>query len=172
MIINNIAPLTCGFLVLKNSKEIIEANEQGLRFVSQMHRANSNTNLIPREIQYLCESFTQCRILFPDQFWLIESRVFIDQVTAFHLQVQPITAERKQQPLLLVKIEDEYKLMKTLFSDEAHKYQFTAREREIWMLYKTNHTYKDIATKLGITSNTVKKHMKSIFIKLKANENT
>jgi hypothetical protein len=104
MFVKKITTLACGILLLNDAKEIVDANEQGLRFVSQMRRAEPDTTpLIPREIQYLCESFTQCRALFPDQFWLMESRVFIDQMTAFHLQIQWVSPEKDRRPFLLVK---------------------------------------------------------------------
>ncbi len=167
MLVKKILAWGCGIILLNDAKEIIDANEQGLRFISQMSRVDSNTNIVPREIQYLCESFIRCRTLFPDQLWLMETRVFIDQMTAFHLQVQWTMPEKYREPFLLVKIEDEHQLEKNFFSAEAQKYQLTTREREIWMLYRTNNTYKGIATKLGITSNTVKKHMKNILAKQK-----
>jgi ATP/maltotriose-dependent transcriptional regulator MalT len=166
-LINKVETLTTGVIVLNNAGKVIDANEQGLNFIRQMNQSNSFTGSVPQEILHLCESFIKSRALFPDQYWLMESRVFIDQVTAFHLQIQWVKTDQESEPYLLLKIEDEYRLTKYFLFEEALKYEFTAREREIWMLYKTNHTYKDIATRLGITPNTVKKHMKNIFVKLK-----
>jgi DNA-binding CsgD family transcriptional regulator len=49
--------------------------------------------------------------------------------------------------------------------EEVQRYGLSVREGEVWVLHRKGYTYKDIAQKLNITPNTVKKHMKSILIK-------
>jgi WD40 repeat protein len=46
------------------------------------------------------------------------------------------------------------------------KHGLTPREQDIWLLYRTNYSYKQIANELNISLNTVKKHMKNIYAKL------
>ena len=49
----------------------------------------------------------------------------------------------------------------------AEKHKLTQREREVFLLAYLGMTNPDISLQLGISRNTVKKHMHSIFEKLK-----
>ncbi|WP_339382310.1 helix-turn-helix transcriptional regulator [Nostoc flagelliforme] len=71
-------------------------------------------------------------------------------------------------PCLLVTIENQYESVKNVALTEVKKFDLTRREAEIWFLYRSNYSYKEIATKLYITINTVKKHMKNIHTKRQA----
>ncbi len=48
----------------------------------------------------------------------------------------------------------------------AQKHGLTSREQDIWLLYRANYSYKQIAEELNISRNTLKKHMKNIHAKL------
>jgi DNA-binding CsgD family transcriptional regulator len=52
---------------------------------------------------------------------------------------------------------------------EAKKYDLTPREAEVWLLRRAHYSYKEIAAKLYITVNTVKKHLKSVYAKQQVN---
>ena len=62
-------------------------------------------------------------------------------------------------------MEDVYQPIQNIAIAEAEKYRLTPREKDVWLLYRANYTYKQIAAELCITLNTVKKHMKSIYSK-------
>jgi DNA-binding CsgD family transcriptional regulator len=51
-------------------------------------------------------------------------------------------------------------MKKTAIAD-AKPYNLTPRETQVWCLYQTKYSYKQIATKLYTSINTVKKHMKN-----------
>ena len=70
-----------------------------------------------------------------------------------------------EQNLLLVTIEDCKQSSQSMAITDAHKYGLTDRETEVWLLRRANLSYKEIAAKLYITINTVKKHLKNIYAK-------
>ncbi|NEP55025.1 MAG: hypothetical protein F6K65_42090 [Moorea sp. SIO3C2] len=66
---------------------------------------------------------------------------------------------------MILVIEDRRQAIDNILIEEAKQYGLTPREKEVWMLHRGDLTYKEIATKLEITPNTVKKHMRSIHAK-------
>jgi DNA-binding CsgD family transcriptional regulator len=62
-------------------------------------------------------------------------------------------------------IEDQYESRKNAAIADAQKYGLTSREAEVWLLHQAKHTYQQIAEKLYISRNTVKKHLKNIYAK-------
>jgi DNA-binding CsgD family transcriptional regulator len=76
-----------------------------------------------------------------------------------------LVLEENAHPYLLVTIEDRNQSTQNLAIADAKKYGLTRRETEIWLLRRANYSYKEIADKLCISINTVKKHLKNIHIK-------
>jgi DNA-binding CsgD family transcriptional regulator len=70
-----------------------------------------------------------------------------------------------EHPCLLLTIEDRQQAVLNLVIEEADRYGLSPREKEVWLLQQSNYTYKQIAAELGITPNTVKKHMRNIYAK-------
>ncbi len=62
-------------------------------------------------------------------------------------------------------MEDIYQPIQNIAIAEAEKYRLNPREKDVWLLYLANYTYKQIAAELCINLNTVKKQMKSIYSK-------
>jgi len=71
----------------------------------------------------------------------------------------------ENESFLLLSIQDLHQLAQKIVIEEAQKYGLTLREKEIWLLHRANKTCKQIAIQLGITTNTVKKHLASIRVK-------
>jgi DNA-binding CsgD family transcriptional regulator len=80
-----------------------------------------------------------------------------------------LNIENLQLSCLLITVEDRDKAIKNIAVEEAQSYRLTRREKEVWLLHRDRYTYKQIASELCITPNTVKKHMKSIHAKQKEN---
>ena len=154
-----------GILILTPNKELIYANQSAHRLLQQLDPSHARASLVPPEIWHTCQFLIESRNLFPQQSWLIEAEIFIDSSVAFHVQVQWLQLEIVEEPCLLLTVTDQYQCIKNIALTEAQNYGLTAREKEIWLLYRANYTYKQIAAELRITVNTVKKHMKSIHAK-------
>lgn len=125
------------------------------------------SSLIPEEIHHICQSLIESRSLFPNENWLIESKIFIDPSNAFNIKARWIKLDAIDFPCLLLVMEDQHQFVRDIAIEESKKYGLTPREQEVWLLHRANYTYREIASKLKITSNTIKKHMKSIFTKQK-----
>jgi DNA-binding CsgD family transcriptional regulator len=168
--------LVDGILILTEQRELVYINDCARRILRQLNRdnaitstfaTNAFTNTVPREIWHICQTLIESRYLFPSQYWLIESKVFVDSSVVFNVRARWLKLENIQHPCLLLSIHDHYQYMKGIAIEESQKYGLTSRERETWLLHRANYTYKQIASELCITPNTVKKHMKNIYLKQK-----
>jgi DNA-binding CsgD family transcriptional regulator len=156
-----------GILILTEDRELVYANESAHRVLRQLNQNRPHANLVPREIWHICQSLIQSRSLFPNQRWLIESKIFIDDSTALNIRVRWLNLDAIANPCLLLTLEDRYQAIRNIAVEEAQNFGLTPREKEVWLLHRAHYTYKNIASELEITPNTVKKHMKSIHAKQK-----
>jgi DNA-binding CsgD family transcriptional regulator len=162
-----IEELVDGILILTIQKELVYANDCARRILRQLNRGGTLTNLVPQEIWHLCQTLIGSRNLFPSQYWSIESNVFVDASVTFHVWARWLKLDAFDCPCILLRVRDQYQSIKDVAVEEAQKYGLTSREKEIWLLHRANYTYKQVASELCITPNTVKKHMKSIYSKQK-----
>ncbi|MDJ0704622.1 MAG: helix-turn-helix transcriptional regulator [Leptolyngbyaceae cyanobacterium MO_188.B28] len=148
---------------------VIAAPERFIQTSSEFPAGEQSfwSSLIPEEIHHICQSLIDSRSLFPHENWLIESKIFIDPSNAFNIKARWIKLETIDFPCLLLVMEDQHQFVRDIAIEESKKFGLTPREQEVWLLHRANYTYREIASKLQITSNTIKKHMKSIFTKQK-----
>ncbi len=160
-----------GILILTEQGECIHANECARRICNQLSASISQPqiNSIPQSIWRICESLIDSRELFSEQRMIIEAEIDTDNSAVFRTRVQWLQLDRLERPYLLVTIEDRQQSAQNAALAEANKYGLTPREAEVWLLRRANYSYKEIAAKLYITLNTVKKHMKSVYAKQQAN---
>lgn len=157
-----------GILILTEQKTLIYANDCAKRILRQLNQSSTSISLIPREIWHVCQALIDSRHLFPNQYWLIESKIFVDSSVVFNVRARWLKLETVERPCLLLSIQDQYQYIKDIAIEESQKFGLTSREKEIWLLHRANYTYKQVASELCITPNTVKKHMKNIYVKQKA----
>lgn len=157
-----------GLLILTAEKESIYVNERARQIFRKLNPNKYNINEIPSEILHLAQFTIESYRRFPHQNWMTESQVFTQNSVAIRVRVQHFQRNHYDFPYLVVTMEDLYKPIEKMAIAEAEKYGLTPREKEVWLLQRANYTYKQIATELYITPNTVKKHMKSIYCKRKA----
>jgi len=134
----------------------------------QLNQDESSSNSIPKEAQHVCHTLIESRHLFPNRYWLIESKVFVGSSIAFNVRARWLKLENMERSCILLNIRDRYQDIKDMVNEESQKYGLTCREKEVWLLHQANYTYKQVAVELGITPNTVKKHVKNIYSKQKA----
>ncbi len=154
-----------GLLLLTEQQEILYVNTCANRILQRLNQNPKEQHLIPSEISHICNFLLEDRKHFPDQLWIHESKVFIDSSKSIRVQARWLTLETFRDPCLCLVMEDDNQLIQEVAIGEAHRYGFTAREVQVWILHRMSYTYKDIAKELKITVNTVKKHMKSILTK-------
>lgn len=176
--LNNLKPISLlqavlegfidGILILTELGECLHTNQCAARICEQLQPGNSPANSVPAEIWQVCESLIESRDLFPTQKMIIESEITKSDSVAFRVRVRWLKLEQIKRPCLLVTLEDRYQSIQRMVTTDVHKYGLTPREAEVWLLYRANYSYKEIADELFITLNTVKKHMKNIHAKRKA----
>ncbi|MEA5592874.1 helix-turn-helix transcriptional regulator [Rivularia sp. UHCC 0363] len=150
-----------GILLLTETGELVHSNASAYNICSQIEQCHVNQNSILSIIRNLCRSS------FKNQIYCDNSNIWSEDIviapsTIFRLRVRWLNLELTKQPYLLVTIENRYETLKNSALSEANKYHLTQREAEIWSLYRATSSYKQIANKLYITVNTVKKHIKNI----------
>lgn len=157
-----------GILILTETGELIHANTSAYHIISQINQSSSQSKCVPSVIWTFCESLLESRNLFPNQNIILSHELAVDKSTIFRVRVRWLYLSHFNRSCLLVTIENLYESLKNVALAEVKKYELTPREAEIWCLYRARLSYKEIAAKLYITINTVKKHMKNIHAKRQA----
>lgn len=159
--------LVDGILILSKEGEIVHANAQALLLCQKLLTNSSHNRQIPREVWRVCQSLIDSRNLFPSQQMVIESEVITNHLTPLRLRGRWLSMADGTRPFMLITLEDRHQSLQNLANTDMKQYGLTSREAEIWSLRRSEHSYKEIASKLYISENTVKKHMKNIHIKRK-----
>jgi DNA-binding CsgD family transcriptional regulator len=162
-----LAKLTDGVLVLTEERKVVFANECACRILRQINQEQESVDSLPREINHVCNSLAESRRIFPNQHWMLSTKICINSSITFNVYARYMKLDTLGKNCLVLVLKDQYQLIKSIAQEEARRYGLTDRETEIWLLQRANYTYKQIATELFIAPNTVKKHMQNIHLKQK-----
>lgn len=154
-----------GILIMGVNGEVIYANNHVERLCVKL---NGDENKLVPTIWQFCQSILTKNPEQSNLAGIIEDEIRLNQDETFRIQVRLLELDIYPLPYILVTIENRSESVTNLAITESKQYQLTPREAEIWHLYRTNHSYKNIASQLYITINTVKKHMKNIHAKRQA----
>ncbi len=154
-----------GILILNEQGNLIYANEYAKQICNQLHQGDAKPDFVPQQIWKTCLILIENRNLFPGKSIVFSDEIIAGNSDAFSIQVQLLYLSQFTSSCLLVTIENQRHCLETAAIAEAQLYGLTPGETKVWLLYRANYTYKQIASKLYITINTVKKHMKNIHAK-------
>jgi DNA-binding CsgD family transcriptional regulator len=154
-----------GVLVLTKQGEWVYANECGRQICQQLSLGTTPSNSVPQAIWRVCECLRDRLDPLAEHEMLINNEIKPKNSATFRIRVRWLVLEESAQPYLLVTIEDQHQARKMQAIADAKKYGLTRREAEVWSLHQSKLSYKEIAEKLYITHNTVKKHIKNIYAK-------
>ncbi|MFP4007691.1 MAG: helix-turn-helix transcriptional regulator [Spirulinaceae cyanobacterium] len=124
-----------------------------------------------------CQKVSEKSDRLPKQLWQMGQQLLVgDSTSPFLLdhRILPDTRVRVQRwpwrdrAFLLFIWEDYQQTLQQQAIADRQKYQFTNREAEVWQLRQQQLSYPEIAAKLYISVNTVKKHLKNINAKRQA----
>lgn len=152
-----------GILIISQTGKCLHANTSAAQICEQLNQGKLNSYVIPEAIWHLCKL-----LINSQQLMVVSDEIVLNEFTTFRIRVRFLDSHHFQFPCFLVIIENRYESLKNAAIAEVKKYDLTPREAEIWFLYRGNYSYKEIADKLYITINTVKKHMKNIHAKRQA----
>jgi DNA-binding CsgD family transcriptional regulator len=154
-----------GILILTDQGEVVCTNCCARQICDSLSQYDSTSSFVPSRVWRICQLMIDDRTLYPDHVFMIEDEIELGTFDTIRIRVQWIDLESSDRPCLLVALEDRYQTAKKMAIAERQRYGLTDRESEVWLLRRTNCTYKAIAAKLHITVDTVKKHIKSIHAK-------
>lgn len=154
-----------GILILTEQGELVYANNQARCICFSLIQGASQPNAVAQEIWRVCESLSESCELFPEQNMIIESEVETDNLDIYRIRARQLNLSKNDKMLLFVTLENRHQANEIQAITEVEKYKLTRREAEVWLLRRSNYSYKEIAAKLYITKNTVKKHIKNIHAK-------
>ncbi len=168
-----LATLMDAVMVVDPNGLILQANAKAkqlcdrLRQESQPDRDHPATSNLPNAIQPLFAALIESRILFPDQRILPEFELCLSDQTPLRVRGQFLDLPRTDGdvPYILITIENRQESLNSVAIGDAQRFGFTARETEVWYMRLLGRSYREIATMLFITENTVRKHVKSILAK-------
>jgi DNA-binding CsgD family transcriptional regulator len=160
--------LVDGIAIFSDRGELIHANKKARILYQQLPPNPSHPHGVPQAIWQVCQALIEGRQLFSDRHLIIESEVTTPRLTALRLRGRWFYWEDGEPSFLSISLEDgRYSLQEQAIVD-TQKYGLTAREAEVWSLRCAHYSYKEIAAKLYISENTVKKHMKNVNAKRQA----
>ncbi|MDZ8053585.1 MAG: helix-turn-helix transcriptional regulator [Aulosira sp. ZfuVER01] len=163
-----IESLEDGILILNEAGKVVHANAPAYQICTQLRQEYGHQKFIHPVIWQLCQSLIDRQSFNADKLIILSDEIVVNRSSIFRIRVRCLNLKTTQMRHFLVTIENRNESLKNIAISEVIKYDLTPREAEIWSLYRGNYSYKDIAAKLYITINTVKKHMKNIHAKRQA----
>ena len=154
-----------GILILTQQGQWVEANEAARDICAQLSQQQEQPSLVPVVIWKICQELIHSRTTFSQQPIVLESEILVEG-SVLRVRVQWFSLEETDRAYLMVILEDRHQSNLNRAIAEVDQYHLSPREAEVWLLYRTGHTYKAIAKELFISLDTVKKHLKSIRVKL------
>jgi len=162
--------LTDGVLILSEQGEWIYHNYYAHCICRELNQGKPALNQVPEVIWRNCEALMESRELYSTQPIVIESEIALSRSQVYRIRVRWLILEDSQRPYLMVLLEDRCQAIQNQALAESILYELTPRQAEVWLLYRAGFSYQQIANELYITLNTVKRHLKDIRIKQKAQD--
>lgn len=151
-----------GILILTETGKLIQANEIARRICDRLSPGSKFSGKVPKEIWRVCQTLICSRDQHPKPPTSVESEFRMNESDRFRIRARYFQFDQSSSPHLLVLVEDQNQFVQNLAISEVDLYGLTPREAEVWLLYRTNCTYKEIAAELYVSTHTVKKHIKNI----------
>ncbi len=154
-----------GMLLVSTEYETLYVNQTARDVCHQLLRDVADA--LPRELKRLCQNLIESRELFPDRPVILETSLMV-QGTPFRVEAQWMELTMLPLPCVLLRLQDQQRCMQGLAMSEAYQWHLTQRETEVWVLRRLGVSRKEIGQRLYITEDTVKKHLKNIQTKHRA----
>jgi DNA-binding CsgD family transcriptional regulator len=153
--------LVDGVMLLTQRGEFVYSNGAARQLCQLMHPQGNLA--LPAQVWQVCRMLTECKDgCF--QTGSVESEIAMGR-GSYRVRVQWLHLEDAQQLYLLVLLEDYHRSLHNRAIAEIQQFGLTPRQADVWLLHRLGYSYTDIASRLYISFNTVKKHIKDIHIK-------
>jgi DNA-binding CsgD family transcriptional regulator len=165
-----------GVMLISDNGKILQANRLAQQFCRKLNgqtRSTARTQTLPPEIWRICQAVLESRELFPQHRIVPEDEIVLEDDTVLRIRaqcIQPLNDAKlcPSRSYLLVMLEDREQSIQSLAASDIQKYGLTPCEGKVWQMRLENVSYREIATRLYISENTVKKHVRSVLAKRRA----
>lgn len=154
-----------GVLILTTERELVHSNELARLICKQIAPTEKQTNAIPQQVWHVCETLLDCSESYPNQPVIIDWELPTSNAQSIRIRARWFKLDALPQKCILVTLENQNQSLESLALSEVKAYGLTPREAEVWLLRRANYAYREIASQLFISLNTVKKHLKNIRLK-------
>jgi DNA-binding CsgD family transcriptional regulator len=160
-----------GVLLLTAQGEILHINNAALHFIEVLNSSISKDIPIPPEIWHIYQALIDGSKLSSNRAIIVESEISLESSYRIRVKAQWLKLKNDKDTRILIILQDERCSIRDLVLEEAQQYGLTGRETEVWLLCRSEKlTFKQIASELFITVNTLKKHIKNIYSKIKKSD--
>lgn len=156
-----------GVLILNQEGHCLHSNQEGQTLCRQLDATAASKGEVPVSLWAICQHLIEGRELFPQQALVLTQDISSAGGIRIRAKVQWLEFPSTPETCLLVMLENLTQSAQTTALLESVQYNLTPREKDVWLLRRANHSYEEIASKLYIAVNTVKRHLKSIHAKRK-----
>jgi len=159
--------LVDGVLLVTVKGDWVYGNYNAYRICQQINSHKSASDRVPNVIRQICQTYLNNHSKLNPASQLESETVFNE--THYRVRVRWFQRDKTNTPLLLVTLEDCDQAARNRAIAEAQQFNLTERQTDVWLLYRMGYSYREIATQLFVTVNTVKRHMKDIYAKQRLN---
>jgi len=150
-----------GVLILTSSGDCLYTNQYVRQLIEYLAMDRPATLQFHMEIWRVHQASLDSRTVYSSQSVVIESQIRV-QPHQIRLRGRLLQLETYPDPLIFISLDGPCQSQLTLAPADIQDYGLTPREQEVWQLWKAHYTYKEIAAKLFISKDTVKKHLRNI----------
>jgi RNA polymerase sigma factor (sigma-70 family) len=154
-----------GVLLLTQEGSCLYSNQEGRRLCQVLKEGQHAAAALPMGVWLMCRHMMESRSLFADMALVPTQTLMGAKNQLVRAKVQWLDFPPDPEAYLLVLLEDQTRSAQATALLEAMQYNLTPREKDVWLLRHANCSYREIAAKLFLSVNTVKRHLKSISAK-------
>lgn len=158
-----------GILVLTDQGQVLYTNSYALAICQRIKSSPGNT---PKPIWQICQIIIHSSdsTLNAEPLRISEGEYSVGDHEQIRVRVHQLRVEESDRPCLLIILEDREQMKHSAAIADVHTYHLTPREAEVWKLHRAGCGCNEIADKLYVTVDTVKKHLKSVRAKRKMSQ--
>lgn len=154
-----------GVIILTHAGDVLYSNKLAHQICQKLNPNLVNQDWIPQEIWHLCQTVWHSCSLHPEKTAITEFEGFLEKTARFRVRIRWLPLDTTGNSSLLVLLEDRQESIQHRAIADARQYQLTARQAEVWTLRLKGNSYQEIAVKLYISLETVRKHLRTIYAK-------
>lgn len=162
-----------GLLLLDQAGRLVQSNPRAreLCLVLQKGRdvqsQEQDDAIFPDQVVRHYGTLIANHLKLPDKPFQVNEEICLDKGICIQLTIERVLLGKQRSIYFLVRLEDVTKTACHRACWDAFRYRLTSREQEVRALSLQGVSYQEMGERLFIAKNTVRKHVKSIYSKLR-----